>query len=142
MSGDWKQLLPVVKGGDIYAAYFGSPKTMDFFTRNQVAIHRLTRNQRLLPGQEEYNKKLKIWGTGVGRHNAIWEKIDPSMHVNTLGELIQFVFRDGIKDPMNNLKEIQGSAILCPLNDEVFEINEMLLVKDYYSMFMFQFLHL
>jgi hypothetical protein len=136
MSGDWKQLLPVVKGGDIYAAYFASVKTMDFFIRNQVALHRLTRNQRLRPGQEEYNKKLKIWGTGVGRHNGIWEKIDPSMHVETLAQLIQFVYRDAIKDPINHLEEIKGSAILCPLNDEVFEINELLLVIYLFRIFL------
>jgi hypothetical protein len=51
------------------------------------------------------------------------------MWVEKLPDLIRFVFRDAILDPMKNIDDIKGSAILCPLNDEVFEINEMLLVK-------------
>jgi hypothetical protein len=128
----------VVKGGDIYAAYAASVKTMDIYERNQVSLHRLSKNQRLRPGQEEYNKKLKIWGTGVGRQNGIWEKIDESMWVEKLPDLIRFVFRDAILDPMKNIDDIKGSAILCPLNDEVFEINDMLLVK-YLCSFLFIF---
>ena len=127
MGGDWKQLLPVVLGGDEHAAFFASVKTLEMFNNNEVTIHRLTRNQRLLPGQERYLMQLKCWGTGIGRTNNR-VKIDEAMRVDSEQQLIDFVFGNALQNPMDNIDQISGSALLCPLNDECFEFHDILLV--------------
>src|SRR4051812_7356768 len=108
-------MLPVVRGGDENACFFASPKNLDFWQNNMITVHRLTRNQRLHEGEQQYMKQLKCYGTGVGRINDLYVRINEEMWVPNEDGLIEFVFRDALSNPMERIDEIKGAAILCPL---------------------------
>jgi hypothetical protein len=138
--GDWKQMLPVVRGGDNNAAFFASAKNLDYFTRKMVRIHRLTINHRLQEDEQQYLKQLKCYGTGVGRQQNLFVPIKEEMWKPDEAELIQFVFQDALSKPVVNYKEVKGAAILCPLNDDCFRINNILLVHLYIPFTYFHFI--
>ena len=129
--GDWKQLMPVVRFGGDRGAFLASAKTLPYFQRKEVSIHRLTVNQRLLPGQEDYLKRLKCWGAGVGLQDGLYASLDPEMCVATKEQLIEFVFGNALEDPLQNLDRLKGCALLCPLNVECLELNDIIMVKSY-----------
>uniref|UniRef100_A0A183CR86 ATP-dependent DNA helicase n=1 Tax=Globodera pallida TaxID=36090 RepID=A0A183CR86_GLOPA len=134
--GDWKQLLPVAESSaapgldNVNRSYWLSVKTTHWFCNGQVNIHRLTTNMRVLGDQEDYRRLLKTWGTGVTvRASATddrrrpYVQLEPSLCVNTEQALIEHVFGNALVDPLSNIEQLRGSAILCPLNKDTFKMN-------------------
>uniref|UniRef100_A0A183C0L0 ATP-dependent DNA helicase n=1 Tax=Globodera pallida TaxID=36090 RepID=A0A183C0L0_GLOPA len=140
--GDWKQLLPVAEcsgalGVDnVNMAYWMSVKTTPWFTNGLVNIHRLTVNMRVTGNQENYRRTLKTWGTGVTVRTAATDdrrrpyvQLCPSLCLTSEDALIEFVFGDALKDPLANIEQLRGAAILCPLNKDTFKLNMELMAR-------------
>jgi hypothetical protein len=132
MCGDWKQLLPIVKDYDLNSAYDASVKNTKWFKNGLVDVHHLDEIMRLVPGQDLYKKKLKCWGTGYGTTNRDTKetRVDESMVVDDVLELIEFVFGDALDDPMRavNMERLANSAILTPLNDTALKLDRYIQV--------------
>ena len=93
-----------------------------------VQRHRLTINQRLIAGQERYMKMLKCWGTGTSADPYHKEQLEKDMCVTSEHGLMDFVFGEAIKDPINNCDLISHSAILTPRNDVALALDNRLQV--------------
>uniref|UniRef100_A0A183CMG6 ATP-dependent DNA helicase n=1 Tax=Globodera pallida TaxID=36090 RepID=A0A183CMG6_GLOPA len=140
--GDWKQLLPVADSSgncgldNVNKSYWLSVKTTSWFTSGLVNIHRLTVNMRVTGNQENYRRTLKTWGTGVTVQTTSTDdkrtpyvQLCPSFCLNSEEALIEFVFGDALKDPLNNIEQLRGAAILCPLNKDTFKMNAELMTR-------------
>jgi len=89
----------------------------------------LKSNLRLLPGQDRYRTLLKCIGTGVLNDADDRVQLPVNICVNSREELINFVYpRDLLQSPLAKWEEFCGRAILCPLNTETFEMNNMIMV--------------
>uniref|UniRef100_A0A183C0L1 ATP-dependent DNA helicase n=1 Tax=Globodera pallida TaxID=36090 RepID=A0A183C0L1_GLOPA len=140
--GDWKQLLPVAESSgavgldSVNMAYWMSVKTTAWFTNGLVNINRLTENMRVTGNQEDYRRTLKTWGTGVTVRTAAsddrrrpYVQLCPSICLGSEEALIEFVFGDALKDPLANIVQLRGAAILCPLNKDTFKLNAELMKR-------------
>uniref|UniRef100_A0A183BU64 ATP-dependent DNA helicase n=1 Tax=Globodera pallida TaxID=36090 RepID=A0A183BU64_GLOPA len=140
--GDWKQLLPVAESSgavgldNVNMAYWMSVKTTTWFTNKLVNIHRLTVNMRVTANQEDYRRTLKTWGTGVTVRTAATDdrrrpfvQLCKSLCLSSEDALIEFVFGDALKDPLANIEQLRGAAILCPLNKDTFKLNTDLMAR-------------
>uniref|UniRef100_A0A914H8H6 ATP-dependent DNA helicase n=1 Tax=Globodera rostochiensis TaxID=31243 RepID=A0A914H8H6_GLORO len=140
--GDWKQLLPVAERSgavgldNVNMAYWMSVKTTAWFTNALINIHRLTVNMRVAGNQADYKRTLKIWGTGVTVRTAATDdrrrpyvQLCPSLCLSSEDALIEFVFGDALKDPLANIEQLRGAAILCPLNKDTFKLNSELMAR-------------
>uniref|UniRef100_A0A914HAT8 ATP-dependent DNA helicase n=1 Tax=Globodera rostochiensis TaxID=31243 RepID=A0A914HAT8_GLORO len=140
--GDWKQLLPVAESSgapgldNVNLSYWLSVKTTPWFTNGLVNIHRLTVNMRVTGNQEDYRRTLKTWGTGVTVRTAATDdrrrpyvQLCPSLCLSSEEALIEFVFGDALKDPLANIEQLRGTAILCPLNKDTFKLNAELMTR-------------
>uniref|UniRef100_A0A183CJY4 ATP-dependent DNA helicase n=1 Tax=Globodera pallida TaxID=36090 RepID=A0A183CJY4_GLOPA len=140
--GDWKQLLPVAESSgavgldSVNMAYWMSVKTTPWFTNGLVNINRLTENMRVTGNQEDYRRTLKTWGTGVTVRTAAsddrrrpYVQLCPSLCLRSEEALIEFVFGDALKDPLANIVQLRGAAILCPLNKDTFKLNAELMKR-------------
>ena len=137
LSGDWRQILPIVRKGsraDVVDATFKSSPLFQHFT-----IMHLTRNMRVALSNAENEDKefayyvLKV-GEGklrierqLGQHKIRLDEnvVFPS---NKLEMFCEFVFPDLEKNFMDS-KWITSRAILCPTNDGVDKINNYLMNK-------------
>uniref|UniRef100_A0A183BU62 ATP-dependent DNA helicase n=1 Tax=Globodera pallida TaxID=36090 RepID=A0A183BU62_GLOPA len=140
--GDWKQLLPVAEssgalGSDsVNKSYWMSVKTTAWFANGLINIHRLTVNMRVAGNQEDYRRTLKTWGTGVTVRTAATDdrrrpyvQLCPALCLSSEEALIEFVFGDALKDPLANIVQLRGAAILCPLNKDTFKLNTELMAR-------------
>uniref|UniRef100_A0A183CCM3 ATP-dependent DNA helicase n=1 Tax=Globodera pallida TaxID=36090 RepID=A0A183CCM3_GLOPA len=140
--GDWKQLLPVAESSgavgldNVNKSYWMSVKTTPWFTNGLVNIHRLKVNMRVTGNQEDYRRTLKTWGTGVNVRTAATDdrrrpyvQLCPSLCLTSEEALIEFVFGDALKDPLANIVQLRGAAILCPLNKDTFKLNAELMKR-------------
>nr|CAD2192831.1 unnamed protein product [Meloidogyne enterolobii] len=119
--------MPVVVGGNSLQQFDASVKNVELFKKNFVT-RKLHKNQRLEKGQEQYRQFLKCVGTGVLNDEEDRVRIPAKMHTNSKEELIDFVFPHELLDnSVAQWKEICGRAILCPLNNETFEINNIIM---------------
>uniref|UniRef100_A0A914M1P1 ATP-dependent DNA helicase n=3 Tax=Meloidogyne TaxID=189290 RepID=A0A914M1P1_MELIC len=127
LGGDWKQLLPVVAGGTLLHQFDASIKNTVLF--KNFVTRKLRSNLRLLHGQEQYRTFLKCVGTGVLNDSDERVQLPVGICVNSREELINFVYpQDLLQTAIHRWEEFCGRAILCPLNTETFEMNNIILV--------------
>lgn len=90
---------------------------------------KLQSNLRLQAGQEQYRILLKCVGTGVLNDADDRVQLPVSICVNSREDLINFVYpRDLLQSALDKWEDFCGRAILCPLNTETFEMNNIILV--------------
>lgn len=134
-SGDFKQILPVAKGvqgGDsLHAAAMASVKNSKWFKdpAHKFKTHKLTRNYRLKPGQQEYLKFLHNIGHGLTWIDDDYNiELEEKMCLNTQQQMIDFVYpKEVLENALDGYEELAGRAILCPINETVFDMNEKIL---------------
>lgn len=67
-------------------------------------------------------------GVTTDQNNRI--EILKSLTTSDPNAIMDYVFPPtALADPMKNVDQLKGSALLCPTNDETFQMNNMLLVK-------------
>jgi hypothetical protein len=127
LGGDWKQLTPVVPGGNSYANYLASVKTSDLFphfSRWQLRV-----NHRLQADQFAYKNFLLKLGTGLLNDKQQRVQLPESICLNDPSELFDWIFPKRIlDDPVNNWEEFADRVILSPLNKETLLINKEIMV--------------
>uniref|UniRef100_A0A183BTU6 ATP-dependent DNA helicase n=1 Tax=Globodera pallida TaxID=36090 RepID=A0A183BTU6_GLOPA len=126
LGGDWKQLTPVIpRGGhlDQKAASVKSSPLFKLFT-----TIRLSTNHRLQAGQEQYRNFLKRVGAGLINDSKLHIKLPACMVEPDRDALINFVFPPHLlQDPLGQWEQLAGRAILCPLNRETLELNNIIM---------------
>ena len=128
-SGDWHQILPVVKRGSRVTTVDATLKNSYIW---QQYIHPLSleQNMRLAKSTEdesEFNQFLTDIGNGRGKllpiHGSFATEIPHEMTVNSLDDLFVFVF-DALDQNYKNEKWLCSRAIIAPTNSDVDMINE------------------
>ena len=128
--------MPVIIDAGAYtdeAQYLASVKKTEFFhldAPQHFHTTRLTINHRLEPEQEKYCDWLKRIGVGSEIHFDARVFIPEKICVNDRNALIDFVFdRRVLLNPLKFGNELRGCAILCPTNEQVFEVNDLIMVN-------------
>ena len=139
-SGDWRQILPVVRKGsraDVIDACFKSSPLWQ-----HVTIKTLTRNMRIARNAETeshedatFAQYLLNIGEGkipvnhsLGEHKIEIEEQFVLRNSADLNDLCDFVFPN-ILDNLSDGSWVSSRAILCPTNDSVDRVNTQLLKK-------------
>uniref|UniRef100_A0A914H7G4 ATP-dependent DNA helicase n=1 Tax=Globodera rostochiensis TaxID=31243 RepID=A0A914H7G4_GLORO len=126
LGGDWKQLAPVIPGGGHLDQKNASVKSSTLF--KHFTTIRLTANHRLQAGQGHYRNFLMRVGSGLLNNANLRIKLPTCMVEPDRDALINFVFPPEIlKDPIAHWAELEGRAILCPLNRETLELNNIIM---------------
>lgn len=132
LGGDWKQPLPVDISEE--AQFVASIKNTEYFDTTKPDHFRTTRltiNNRIEPDQDEFKNMVKL--IGVAATNDLYGSvhIPPPLCTDNIQSAIDFVFdRQTLANPLNDdvAKNLKGCAILCPTNDEVFRVNDTIMV--------------
>ncbi|KAL3073743.1 hypothetical protein niasHS_015485 [Heterodera schachtii] len=128
LSGDWRQLAPVVEHGTREDQVAESIK-MDRLFKGFEKLS-LTINMRTAPGEHSLREWLNEIGSGQSKVGTNQIHIPPQLVLQNLDEAIQFCFPDGLfKDPLSNADAIANNAVLCPTNNDVQYINEIALAR-------------
>jgi len=91
---------------------------------------RLTINNRLVPGQEDYRLFCKQIGTGFVRDPYNRVQIPEQICVANQKDLFDFVFpQEALANPMEKGDLLTGCAVLCPTNAQMFEAANYLRVN-------------
>ncbi|KAL3110874.1 hypothetical protein niasHT_014811 [Heterodera trifolii] len=132
LSGDWRQLTPVVEHGT-REDQVDTPIKMGTLFRLFQKIS-LTINMRTAPGEQSLRDWLQEIGNGMHRVGTDSQGfssqllIPPELIVDAIDETIQFCFPEALfDDPLANADAIAHNAILCPTNNDVQHINEVAL---------------
>ncbi|KAL3118683.1 hypothetical protein niasHT_006511 [Heterodera trifolii] len=132
LSGDWRQLTPVVEHGT-REDQVGTSIKMGALFRLFKKIS-LTINMRTAAGEQSLRDWLEEIGNGmhrVGTENQGFTnqlRIPPELLVDDLDHTIHFCFPEALfDDPLANADAIAHNAILCPTNNDVQHINEVAL---------------
>ena len=129
MGGDWKQLTPVVLGGNNYAQFVASVKNSDLF--RDFARWQLRINHRLEAGQQYYRDFLLKVGTGLLNDNQQRIRLPESMCMSNMEELFEWIFPQQLLDaPLENWEEF-STRVLSPLNKETLSISRMIMVRTF-----------
>lgn len=130
MGGDWKQLTPVVLGGNNYAQFVASVKNSDLF--RDFARWQLRINHRLEAGQQYYRDFLLKVGTGLLNDNQQRIRLPESMCMSNMEELFEWIFPQQLLDaPLENWEEFSTRVLLSPLNKETLSISRMIMVRTF-----------
>lgn len=130
MGGDWKQLTPVVLGGNNYAQFVASVKNSDLF--RDFARWQLRINHRLEAGQQYYRDFLLKVGTGLLNDNQQRIRLPESMCMSNMEELFDWIFPQQLLDaPLENWEEFSTRVLLSPLNKETLSISRMIMVRTF-----------
>ncbi|KAL3115858.1 hypothetical protein niasHT_007158 [Heterodera trifolii] len=128
LSGDWRQLAPVVEHGtreDQVAESIKMDKLFKGFEKISLTI-----NMRTAPGEHSLREWLKEIGSGQNKVGTNQLLIPPQLVLNNIEEAIQFCFPEGLFiDPLSNAEAIANNAVLCPTNNDVHYINEVALAR-------------
>ncbi|KAL3105716.1 hypothetical protein niasHT_029001 [Heterodera trifolii] len=128
LSGDWRQLAPVVEHGtrdDQVAESIKMDKLFKDFEKLSLTI-----NMRTAPGEHSLREWLKEIGAGQSKVGTNQLLISPQLLLDNLDEAIQFCFPEGLfSDPLANADSIANNAVLCPTNNDVQYINEIALTR-------------
>jgi len=146
LGGDWKQAAAIPNKRSFRFIYNNlvhdqqweaSVKNSKYFRSDRgnkpiFETTRLTINNRVITGQEHFKNWLKVIGTGHNVDHNHSERIEVPQNLCALNkaDLINFVFPpEVLQDPMNpdNVKKLQGSAILASRNDEVMNIHQSIM---------------
>lgn len=120
-------MLPVICGGSLAQQYVASVKNSPLF--QIFTTVRLTKNLRLDKGQERYSNFIKKVATGWLNDPEDRVQIPKDICLHSSEELINFVFPDRLlKDPLIYWRDLSGCAILCPINADVFNYNNTIMV--------------
>uniref|UniRef100_A0A914YJA8 ATP-dependent DNA helicase n=1 Tax=Panagrolaimus superbus TaxID=310955 RepID=A0A914YJA8_9BILA len=129
IGGDWKQLTPVVPRGQPSQVIEASVKSWEEFVN--VEQLNLTQNMRVRDDEIEFVEELRQIGNGelqkfIPGTNSI--QIDEENVVQTQQDLIDFCFEPAwLQYPTQHIEKLCGSAILCPTNTVVQQLNEEIL---------------
>ena len=131
-SGDWCQILPVVKRGSPADIMYASLKQS--YLWDKVTQLKLTENMRIVNGDLSYARYIRDIGEGkieyvseIGQHK-IKLPGDIVSEPNDLQGLCDFVF-EGMEENWQDEKWICSRAILCPKNIAANEVNEKMIKK-------------
>ena len=133
-SGDWRQILPVVKRGSRVTTVDATLKNSYIW---QQYIHPLSleQNMRLAKSNEdesEFNQFLTDIGNGRGKllpiHGSFATEIPHEMTVNSLDDLFNFVF-GALEQNYKKEKWLCSRAIIAPTNSDVDMINEKMISR-------------
>ncbi|TKR96847.1 hypothetical protein L596_010806 [Steinernema carpocapsae] len=128
LSGDFKQLTPVVVGAGKAGEISASIRKSDLFKKFEHL--RLTQNMRLDKNQASFAKWLDELGNGTNiiPNSDGCVQVPEETSVNNLNSLIDFCYPNNcLSDPVNRIDDIKGSSILCTTNNTTFKVNETLL---------------
>ena len=129
-SGDWCQILPVVKRGSPADIMYASLKQSYLWSK--VIQLELTQNMRIINGDEAYASFIRDVGEGkmeyVGELGPNKMKIPDEIvaEPNDLQGLCDFVYED-IENNWQDEKWLCSRAILCPKNTAATEVNEKMI---------------
>jgi hypothetical protein len=136
LGGDWQQLMPVLVGYGLFAMqaqFIASIKNSVFFDVQQpyhFVTKRLKINVRLDPTQVQFRGELKQIAVAANSDCDGNVLVPAAIRVNNIQELISFVFdRDALSDPIGHGNTLNGCAILCPINEEMFHVNDRIMVN-------------
>uniref|UniRef100_A0A915E1L3 ATP-dependent DNA helicase n=1 Tax=Ditylenchus dipsaci TaxID=166011 RepID=A0A915E1L3_9BILA len=108
LGGDWKQLMPVVQGGDVLDQYNATIKKIC---------------------EDEFAKK--VYDLGMGRNyieGTPYVRAHPDCLVRSVGAMLERIYPDAVlADPTNNTRAFAENAILCPRNSNVFALNQTII---------------
>ncbi|TKR69477.1 hypothetical protein L596_021632 [Steinernema carpocapsae] len=129
LSGDFKQLAPVVENGGRIDQIAASIRRCKLFARFEHL--KLTQNMRLNADQVEFGRWLMEMGNG--RNMAPLTDcvaVPETSMVDDIEALIDFCYPNKcLEDPVNRVDEMRGSSILCTTNRTTFDVNEKLLKR-------------
>ncbi|TMS34340.1 hypothetical protein L596_001962 [Steinernema carpocapsae] len=128
LSGDFKQLTPVVVGAGKAGEISASIRKSDLFKKFEHL--RLTQNMRLDKNQASFAKWLDELGNGTNiiPNSDGCVQVPEETSVNNLNSLIDFCYPNNcLSDPVKRVDDIKGSSILCTTNNTTFKVNETLL---------------
>lgn len=123
LGGDFRQLLPVTRGGrkqDVLNSSIKSSNLFQYFKKFQ-----LTRNMRADPIEVDFSRNLLT--IGDGNHTKVTDLSDEYLEVPrellvNSNDLISNIFGDNVTDGMN-----ENKAILTPTNEDANKINYKIL---------------
>ncbi|KAL3071933.1 hypothetical protein niasHS_017226 [Heterodera schachtii] len=128
LSGDWRQLAPVVEHGtreDQVAESIKMEKLFKSFKKLSLTI-----NMRTAAGETSLREWLGRIGNGISDVGTNQLLIPPQLLSPTLEDAIQFCFPEALfSDPLENADAIANNAVLCPTNNDVQYINELALTR-------------
>ena len=131
-SGDWRQILPVVKHGSRVQTVDATLKQSDIW-RDYVHPLSLEQNMRLANSEideSDFNQFLTDIGNGHGNHlpmhGQFATEIPIEMTVDSSEELFNFVFGE-LQQNYKNSEWLCSRAIIAPTNKDVDMINEQMI---------------
>ena len=131
-SGDWRQILPVVKRGSRITTVDATLKN-SYIWKDCVYPLSLEQNMRLANSEtdeSEFNQFLADIGNGCGNklpeHGQFATKIPFELTVASMEKLYQFVFGDLNKN-YTDPEWLCSRAIIAPTNNDVDMINEKMI---------------
>ena len=133
-SGDWRQILPVVKRGSRNATVDATLK-QSYIWNDYVHPLSLEQNMRLANSKEdesEFNQFLNDIGSGCGnllqQHGSFATEVPLGMTVDSFEGLCQFVYGD-LEANYKDSQWLCFRAIIAPTNNDVDIINEKMINK-------------
>lgn len=127
IGGDWKQQMPVILGGTMLSQFDASVKNSHLF--KHFVTRRLRTNHRLRPDQAAYRRMLLRIATAADNDQNDRVQLPAEMCVSACADLLDFVFpKELLEKPLDHWQELSGRAILCPLNRETFDMNNVIMV--------------
>jgi hypothetical protein len=121
LGGDFRQILPVVPHGS--KTLIIENNIQNSFLWPFFDILRLTRNMRANPNEQAFSEWLMSVGNGSINDNDDLIRL-PDQCVIT-GSIIDHVYP--LDEPLDNVDLIKSKCILCPTNEDTFELNDQVL---------------
>jgi hypothetical protein len=121
LGGDFRQILPVVLHGS--KTLIIENNIQRSFLWSFFDILRLTRNMRADPNELAFSEWLISVGNGSINNNDDFIRL-PDQCITT-GSIIDYVYP--LNEPLDNVDSVKLKCILCPTNDDTFELNDQVL---------------
>ena len=121
LGGDFRPILPVVPHGS--KTLIIENNIQRSFLWSFFDILRLMRNMRADPNEQAFSEWLISVGNGSVNDNDDFIRL-PDQCITT-GSIIDYVYP--LKEPLDNVDLVKLKCILCPTNDDTFELNDQVL---------------
>ena len=126
LAGDFRQTLPITQDKSTITSIRKCLKNYVFW--NQFVRIQLNQNMRALPEENEFKEWTLRVGDGVEPTIANGLIQIPNRVICPPGlNIVDAVYGEGPLDPATT--DQMNRAILCPTNEEVFRVNEQVLIK-------------
>ena len=131
-SGDWRQILPVVRHGSRADIVNACLKASALWA--DVKVMQLSKNMRVNPHEVEFAQELLT--IGEGRHSLHEDLGEYKIQLheeyllthNTIDALCDFVWED-FDNSHNSPEWLSTRAVLCPTNKEAEDVNNHMMAK-------------